>query len=117
MLSWMPPLVAAGAGMVSLATVAGALLARWSPGRSRLWFGAAAGALLVIAAFHLLPDAWHDAREAGLWPWVVPVVAAGAFLGSAAVARYGCACDADRERASGAAGAAALSGHRFLEGS
>src|SRR5581483_9367829 len=106
-----------GAAMLASATVAGALVAQWSRDRLRLLLGTAAGALLVIAAYHLLPDAWRDARTAGLWPGTVPVVAVAALLGSAMTARFGCSCAADQEHAGGAAGAAALSGHRFLEGS
>lgn len=113
----MTPLVAVGLGVTAAATVSGAWPAHRGPGRPRLWFGAAAGALLVIAGLHLLPDAWRDGREAGLWPWAVPVAAAGGFLVSAAVARYGCTCAAGREHAGGAGSAAALSAHRFLEGS
>src|SRR6266487_4099532 len=67
----MQPLVAAGVGVVAVATVAGAGLARWRPGQPELWFGAAAGALLVIAGLHLLPDAWSAARAARLWPCTV----------------------------------------------
>jgi zinc transporter ZupT len=104
-------------GVVAVATAVGALLVRWRPGRQEVWFGAAAGALLVIAGLHLLPDAWHDARGAGLWPWAVPAVAVGSFGLSAVVARFGCTCQADEEQASGAGTAGALAGHRFLEGS
>jgi zinc transporter ZupT len=108
--------VIAQVSVVAVATVAGAALARWRPGRQEVWFGAAAGALLVIAGLHLLPDAWHDARTAGLWPWAVPAVAVCSFAVASAVARLGCTCDADQEHASGAGTAAALAGHRFLEG-
>ena len=101
---------------VSAATVAGAALVRRRPGHQQVWFGAAAGALLVIAGLHLLPDAWHDAREAGLWPGAVPLAAAGSFTLAAAAARIGCTCDADQKHLSGAGTATALAGHRFLEG-
>lgn len=104
------------ATVVSAATVAGAALVRRRPGRQQAWFGAAAGALLVIAGLHLLPDAWHDAREAGLWPGAVPLAAAASFTLAAVAARVGCTCDADQEHLSGAGSAAALAGHRFLEG-
>lgn len=104
------------AAFVSAATAGGATLARRGPGRPELWFGAAAGALLVIAGLHLLPDAWTDARGAGLWPGLVPLTAAGSFAVASAAARIGCACDADQEHMSGAGSAGALAGHRFLEG-
>lgn len=116
MFHWMHPLVAAGVGVVTVATVAGAWLARCRPGRQEVWFGAAAGALLVIAGLHLLPDAWRGARDAGLWPWAVPAVAVCSFALTTVVARFGCTCEADEEHASGAGTAAALAGHRFLEG-
>lgn len=110
----MQPSVIAGVGVVAVATVAGTWLARWRPGRQEVWFGAAAGALLVIAGLHLLPDAW---REAGARrPWV-PVAAVAACGLAWLVARYGCACDQDEENASGAGTAGALAMHRFLEGS
>lgn len=108
--------VVAVAAVLSAATAGGAVLARRGPGRPELWFGTAAGALLVIAGLHLLPDAWGDARAAGLWPGAVPAVAAGSFALASAAARIGCTCDADREHLSGAGSAAALAGHRFLEG-
>jgi ZIP family zinc transporter len=108
--------VVAGAVMVALATLAGAWLARRGPGAQAVWFGAAAGALLVIAGVHLLPDAWSDASEAGMWPWLTLVAAAAAFALAAVVSRYGCACEADEEHVSGVGAASALAGHRFLEG-
>jgi ZIP family zinc transporter len=73
--------------------------------------------LLVIAGLHLLPDAWHDARDAGLWWWAVPAVAICSFVVASVVAAFGCTCGADQEHASGAGTAGALAVHRFLEGS
>lgn len=102
--------------MVALATLAGAWLAGSRGGRRQVWFGAAAGALLVIALLHLLPDAWTSARTAGLPVWLVPLVAAAAFGATFAVSRAGCACEADEEHASGTGAATALAVHRFLEG-
>ena len=60
-LTALPGLVLAGAGLVAAATVAGAWLACRRPGHREIWFAAAAGALLVIAGLHLLPDAWAGA--------------------------------------------------------
>jgi hypothetical protein len=57
----------AGAGLVAAATVAWAWLARRRPGHREIWFAAAAGALLIIAGLHLLPDAWSGARTARIW--------------------------------------------------
>ena len=67
-----PGVVLAGAGLLAAATVAGGWLARRRPGQQQIWFGAAAGALLVIAGMHVLPDAWSAARAVGIWPWAVP---------------------------------------------
>lgn len=106
-----------GAIVMAAATVAGAWAARSGrPGARDVWFGAAAGALLVIAGLHLLPDAWSEAGEAGLWPGFTIAAAVVAFALAAAVSRYGCTCEADEEHVSGAGSAAALAGHRFLEG-
>jgi hypothetical protein len=73
--------VLAGVGLVAAATVGGAWLARGRPGQRQIWFAAAAGALLIIAGVHLLPDAWAGARTARIWPALVPAAAvtAGAF--------------------------------------
>jgi ZIP family zinc transporter len=109
-----PGPVLAGAGLVAAATVAGAWLARRRPGQRQIWFATAAGALLVIAGLHLLPDAWIGARAARIWPGLVPTAAAAAFTAAGLAIRAGCRC---RPHASGAGTAAALAIHRFLEGS
>ena len=110
-------LTLAGAGLIVAATVAGAWLARRRPGQREIWFAAAAGALLIIAGLHLLPDAWASASAARIWPGVVPIAAAGAFAAAGLAARIGCGCREHTEQASGAGTAAALAVHRFLEGS
>ena len=110
-------LVVAGVAMVAVATAAGALLARRHRRQQEMWLGAAAGALLVIAGVHLLPDAVSAARDAGMWLWLVPAAAVASFTVAGLAARAGCTCDEDREHASGAGTAAALAVHRFLEGS
>lgn len=112
----LPGAVLAGAGLVAAATVAGAWLARRHPGQRQIWFAAAAGALLIIAGLHLLPDAWDGARTAGVWPGLVPIAAAAAFVAAGLASRAGCGCQEHREQASGAGAAAALTVHRFLEG-
>ncbi len=48
-------------------------------GHREIWFATAAGALLIIAGLHLLPDAWAGARTAPVWPPLVPIAAIGAF--------------------------------------
>ncbi len=113
----MPGLVLAGAGLLTTATVAGAWLGRRRPGQRQLWLGASAGALLVIAGMHVLPDAWSAAHAAGTWPWAVPTAAIAAFLLAGVAARGGCACQRDGRSVGGAGAAAALAVHRFLEGS
>jgi zinc transporter ZupT len=108
--------VLAGAGLVAAATVAGAWLARRRPGQRQIWFAAAAGALLIIAGLHLLPDAWAAAQVARIWPPLVPVAAVAAFAAAGLATRAGCGCQQHREQASGAGATAALAIHRFLEG-
>ena len=112
----LPGPVLAGAGLVAVATVAGAWLARRRPGQRQIWFAAAAGALLIIAGLHLLPDAWAGARAARIWPGLVPMAAIGAFAAAGLATRAGCGCQEHKEQASGAGTAAALAAHRFLEG-
>ncbi len=80
----LPGLMLAGAGLVAAATVAGAWLACRRPGHREIWFAAAAGALLIIAGVHLLPDAWSSARTARMWPGLVPMASIGAFPATAA---------------------------------
>lgn len=110
-------LTLAGAGLIAAATVAGAWLARRGGGHREIWFAAAAGALLIIAGLHVLPDAWASARAARIWPPLVPMAAIGAFTAAGLAARAGCGCREYTERASGAGVATALAVHRFLEGS
>ena len=105
-----------GVGLVAVATVAGAWLARRRPGQRQIWFAAAAGALLIVAGLHLLPDAWAGARAASLWAPLVPITAVAAFSVAGLAARAGCGCRAHKEQAIGSAAAAALAAHRFLEG-
>jgi ZIP family zinc transporter len=107
-----------GAAVVAAGTLAGAWLARRRQGQEEIWLGASAGALLVIAGLHLLPDAWSGARAAGLWPWAVPVAACASFTVAALAGRRGCTCcSGGRAHGAGKSTAAALIVHRFLEGS
>ena len=108
--------VLAGTGLMAAATVAGAWLARRGRGSREIWFAAAAGALLIIAGLHLLPDAWSAARSARVWPGLVPVTAVAAFTAAHLASRLGCACQEHEQQASGVGAAAALALHRFLEG-
>ncbi|HKD87815.1 MAG TPA: hypothetical protein VKB62_04735 [Streptosporangiaceae bacterium] len=105
-----------GASLVAVATVTGTWLARRRPGQRQIWFAAAAGALLIIAGLHLLPDAWAGARTASVWPPLVPMVAFVAFAAAGLAARVGCRCRAHKEQAIGSVAAVALAAHRFLEG-
>lgn len=113
----LPGLVLAGAGLLVAATVAGAWLGCRRAGHREIWFAAAAGALLIIAGLHVLPDAWSGARAARIWPGLVPVAAVAAFMAAGLATHLGCACQEHKEHASGAGTAAALTIHRFLEGS
>jgi ZIP family zinc transporter len=113
----LPGPVLAGAGLMAAATVAGAWLAHRRRGHKEIWFAAAAGALLIIAGLHLLPDAWSDARTARIWPGLVPIAAVAAFTAANLAGRLGCACQEHEREASGVGAAAALAIHRFLEGS
>jgi zinc transporter ZupT len=110
-------LVPVGAGLIAVATVAGAWLACRRRGDKEIWCAAAAGALLVIAGLHLLPDAWGGANVGRIWPPLVPIAAMGAFTAAGVAARTGCGCRPHTGQASGAGAAAALALHRFLEGS
>lgn len=105
-----------GALLIAVATLAGAWLARRNAGGRELYLGATGGALLIIAGLHLIPDAWSGARDAALAWWVVPAAAVATFALAGIVMWRGCACQADREGACGAGAAAALAGHRLLEG-
>ena len=111
-----PRLVVAGALLIGLATVAGAWLARRHAARREVCFGAAAGALLVIAVLHLLPDAWSAVPQTAIPAWSVPAAAIAAFAVTGFALRRGCACRAEREAAGGAGTAGALAAHRLLEG-
>jgi len=111
-----PVLVLAGGLMIGLATLAGAGLARRQAARRELCFGAAAGALLVIAGLHLLPDAWAGARQAGIPAWIIPAAALASFALAGLAVRRGCTCQSDRETAGGGGAAGALAVHRLLEG-
>jgi len=112
----LPAPLMAGAGLLAAATVTGAWLARRRPGQRQIWFAAAAGALLIVAGLHLLPDAWAAGRTAGIWPPLVPMAAAAGFAVAGLATRAGCGCREHQEQVSGAATAAALAVHRFLEG-
>jgi len=105
-----------GSTLVAIATLAGAWLARRCPDQRQIWFAAAAGALLIIVGLHLLPDAWAGARDARMWPPLVPIAAIAAFMVARLVARAGCGCREHKDQRVGSAAAAALATHRFLEG-
>ena len=80
-------LVIAGSLVMAAATVLGAWLALRRPGRSDVQLGAAAGALLMIAGLHLLPDAWSAARADRLWSLAVPAAALASFAVAGLAAR------------------------------
>lgn len=105
-----------GVALIAFATLAGSFLARRHADRRDVCFGAASGALIVIAGLHLLPDAWAEAREAGLSAATVPLVAITAYVLTGWLSRRGCTCPGDRETAGGIGATIALAGHRVLEG-
>jgi zinc transporter ZupT len=109
-------LVVTGSLIMAAATLLGAWLALRRPGHHEAWLGAAAGALLVIAGLHLLPDAWSAARAARLWPLAVPAAALASFALAGLVARRGCQCASGRNSIGSAVSVGALAGHRFMEG-
>jgi zinc transporter ZupT len=111
-----PMLVVTGSLLIALATIAGAWLGRRNGARREVYFGAAAGALLVIAGVHMLPDAWSAAERAGITVWAILAVAAASFWLAGLAVRRGCACQLEREAAGGAGTASALALHRLLEG-
>src|SRR5439155_16705816 len=82
-----------------------------------IWFAATAGALLIIAGLHLLPNAWSGARSARIWPGLVPAAAAASFTAGACPPAPAAAASNTSKNASGAGTAAALAIHRVLEGS
>src|SRR5215472_1222817 len=88
----LPALVLAGIGLVAAATVIGAWLARRCSGQRQMWFAAVAGALLIVAGVHLLPDAWTTARAAGIWPPLALVAVAAGFAVAGLATRVGCGC-------------------------
>jgi zinc transporter ZupT len=110
-------LALAGTGLIAAATMAGAWLASRMHRHREIWFAAAAGALLIMAVLHVLPDAWDGAGTARIWPPLVPMAAFIGFIAAGLAARTGCGCREHSEQASGSGAAAALTIHRFLEGS
>jgi len=87
------------------------------PGHREIWFAATAGALLIIAGLHLLPDAWSGARSARIWPGLVPAAAPLRSPPRACPPAPAAAASNTSKNASGAGTAAALAIHRVLEGS
>jgi zinc transporter ZupT len=109
-------LVIIGGILIAIATLAGAWLGRRPASRRDLCFAAAGGALLVIAGYHLVPDALAAAKQTGIGLWIVPLVAVGSYGVTGIAVRRGCVCAEDCQPSSGAGTAAALSAHRLLEG-
>ncbi len=112
----MPASTVAGLILITIATLAGAGLARRHARRPEVCLGAAAGALLVIACMHLLPDAWSGAQGADIPALWIPLLAAASFVLTGQLVRRGCACQRNRETAGGIGTTIALAAHRLLEG-
>jgi len=109
-------LIIVGGLIIGVATLAGAWMGRRPASRRDLSCAAAGGALLVIAGYHLVPDALTAAKQTGIALWVVPLVAMASFAATGIAVRRGCTCAGECEPSSGAGTAAALSVHRLLEG-
>jgi hypothetical protein len=69
--------------------MAGAWLASRMHRHREIWFAAAAGALLIMAVLHLLPDAWDGTGTAEIWPPLVPMAAFSGFIAAGLAARTG----------------------------
>lgn len=101
-----------------LLIAAGTLIGAWSgrrwSHRSTVLLGAASGVLLAMSGADIVPHAVHEADEAGLSRWVVPVAVVTAF----ALASAGHLLRRRREPRSllGAGTAVALVLHRLVEG-
>ena len=108
-------LALAGTGLIAAATMAGAWLASRMHRHRKIWFAAAAGALLIMAVLHCCPTR-DGHRRARIWPPLVPMAHFG-FIAAGLAARSGCGCREHSQEASGSGTAAALTIHRFLEGS
>ena len=76
--------------LVSVSTVAGAWLARRDSQRLVIWLATASATMLIIAVTDLLPDAWHEAVEAGVPLWTIGIAAAAGFLVITYFTRRGC---------------------------
>ncbi|AWS43798.1 hypothetical protein [Streptosporangium sp. 'caverna'] len=76
--------------LVSLATLAGAWLARRNSAKVTLWLAIASAMMLITALADLLPDAWRDAAETGVPLWAVGLAIAFGFLVITYFTRKGC---------------------------
>ncbi|MFI7102606.1 hypothetical protein ACIBK8_24985 [Streptomyces sp. NPDC050161] len=103
-------------GLVLIA--AGTLVGAWSgrrwSHRSTVLLGAASGVLLAVAGADIVPHAVHEADEAGLSRWVVPVTAVLVFALASAGRLLRRRCEPGRLLSAGTAVALVL--HRLVEG-
>src|SRR5262245_28008736 len=107
-------------GAAFAATMLGGMFALFRRDRLHLILGFSAGAVLGVATFDLLPQAFNLATESYAAATVTLFVAAGffsfMFLNRVLLLHPEDHHDADAPRRSGALGAASLSLHSFLDG-
>ena len=84
--------------LISVSTLAGALLARRESTRLAVRLAIASAIMVIIALTDLLPGAWQDAVETGVPLWVVGIAVAFGFLVVTYFTRKGCACPSDAGR-------------------
>jgi hypothetical protein len=101
--------------LVSVATLAGAWLARRDSKRMVGWLAVASATMLAIAVTDLLPDAWREAAETGVPLWVVGLAAAVGFSVITYFTRKGCGHQHGSESGHQVAGRHAPGRHRRLK--
>ncbi|KAB8188480.1 hypothetical protein FH608_044430 [Nonomuraea phyllanthi] len=80
----------AAVALVTLSTLAGALLARRNSARIGIWLAVASALMLVTALVDLLPDAWQEAKETGVPFWLVGLAGVFGFVVITYFTRKGC---------------------------
>lgn len=101
--------------LVSVATLAGAWLARRDSKRMVGWLAIASATMLAIAVTDLLPDAWREAAETGVPLWVIGLAAAVGFSVITYFTRKGCGHQHGSESGHQVVGRHAPGRHRRLK--
>lgn len=104
-----------GVGLIAAATIAGAVLGRWSSRYAGASLAAVGGVLLAVVLGDLVPDIAHDVGGSGPAPWIAMGIGVVSFAATGVVVRRGCACGSPAS--GGVTAAAAIGVHRALEGS